>query len=221
MEKEYARLESERLGEEPGTEKTIADMATRIDELEAKLDASNERLEKKIDASHSRLEAMFAQILASKAPTSCTPPVSPRDNDGVPVSVMLPILADGARNTAKEKQVVSLELTMKVRPGVAKSVHIEGHAEEAAKEKEPDTTPTPVVDTATPGAAPSAIVVPSPKPTPKVGARASQLVAGSGCTSPRTHLEEMLASTVLDTAATEAVPSSAVALEQPVQVLRT
>ena len=59
MEKEYQRLEAERLGEEEGTEKSIADMAARMEELEAKLDASNERLEAKIDASQSRLEAMF------------------------------------------------------------------------------------------------------------------------------------------------------------------
>ena len=180
VKKEYARLEAERLGEEEGTEKNIADMATRMEELEAKLDASNERLEAKIDASQSRLEAMFQQLLASRAPTSCTPPVSPRDKHGVGVSVLLPILADGPRNKAKEKEVVSPKLTMQVGERVAQSVQTEGRAEEAAKEKDKDTTP-----------------------------------------SPRTHLEEMLASTVLDTVATKAGPSSALAPEQPVQVLQT
>ena len=57
VEKEYARLEAERLGEEEGTDKNIADMATRMEELEAKLDASNERLEAKLNASNERLEA--------------------------------------------------------------------------------------------------------------------------------------------------------------------
>jgi hypothetical protein len=104
VEKEYQRLEAERFGKDEGTEKNIADMATRMEELEAKLDASNERLEVKIDASQSRLEAMFQQLLASRAPTPCTPPVSPRDIHGVGVSVLLPILADAPRNTAKEKE---------------------------------------------------------------------------------------------------------------------
>jgi hypothetical protein len=113
VEKEYQRLEAERFGKDEGTEKNIADMATRMEELEAKLDASNERLEVKIDASQSRLEAMFQQLLASRAPTPCTPPVSPRDIHGVGVSVLLPILADAPRNTAKEKEVVSSELTMR------------------------------------------------------------------------------------------------------------
>ena len=61
----------------------------------------------------------------------------------------------------------------------------------------------------------------SPKLTPQVGGRTLQPVAGEGCTSPRTHLEEMLASTVLNTAAAEAGPSSSLATEQPVQVLQT
>lgn len=161
VEKEYARLEAERLGEEQGTEKNIADMATRMDELEAKLDASHDRLEKKIDASQSRLEAMLQQLLASRAPTSCTPPVSPRHNDGVAVSVLLPIVGDGPRNKAKEKEVVDRsELTMQVPEHVAHSVGTEVCAEEAAKEMEKDTTPSPGVDTATIGAGPSSIVGP-------------------------------------------------------------
>ena len=61
----------------------------------------------------------------------------------------------------------------------------------------------------------------SPKLTPQVGGRASPPVAGEGRTSPRTHLEEMLASTVVNTAAAEAGPSSSLAPEQPVQVLQT
>ena len=73
MEKEYQRLEAERLGEEQGTEKNIADIATRVEELETKLDAMNERLEAKIDASQARLEAMLKQILAARPPISCTP----------------------------------------------------------------------------------------------------------------------------------------------------
>ena len=51
VEKEYQWLEEERLGEGHGTEKNIADMATRMEEWEAKLDALNERLEAKLDAS--------------------------------------------------------------------------------------------------------------------------------------------------------------------------
>ena len=155
-------MEEERLGEEQGTEKNIADMATRMDKLEAKVDASNERLEKKIDASHARLEAMFQQILASKTPTPCTPPRSPRDNiDGVGVSVLLPILGDGPMNKAKEMQVVDTsELTMQVGERVAPPVHTEVCAEEAAKEKNKDTTPPPHVDTATVGAGPRSIVSP-------------------------------------------------------------
>ena len=67
VEKEYARLEAERLGEEQGTKKNIADMATRMEELEAKLDASNERL-----------EAVFQQLLAARATISRTPCVPER-----------------------------------------------------------------------------------------------------------------------------------------------
>jgi hypothetical protein len=210
-----------KFGEDEGTEKNIADMATRMEELEAKVDASNERLEAKIDASQSRLEAMFQQLLASRAPTPCTPPVSPRDIHGVGVSVLLPILADAPRNIAKEKEVASSELTVQVGEGVAYSVHTEGSAEVAAKEKDKAATPTPGVDTATVGVGPSSVVPTSPKLTPRVGGRDSQLKASTGCTSPRTHLDEMLAQVVMDTAATEAGPSSAVALEQPVQVLHT
>jgi hypothetical protein len=170
VEKEYQRLEEERAGEEQSAEKSIADVATRMEELEAKLDASNERLEAKIDASQSRLEAMFQQLLAARPPTNSTPPVSSRATYPS-VSVMLPILGDEPRSAAKEKS-------------------------------------------------PS-----SPKLTLQVGGRASPSVAGEGCrsprTSPRTHLEEMLAATVMDSAATEAGPSSSVAPEQPVQVLQT
>ena len=166
MEKEYQRLEEEWAGEEQSAEKSIADMATRMEELEAKLDVSNERLEAKIDASQSRLEAMFQQLLATRPPILSTPPVSPRDTYPS-ISVMLPILGDEPRSAAKEKEASN------------------------------------------------------PKLTPQVGGRASQPVAAESCTSPRTHLEEMLASTVLDTAATEAGPSSSVAPEQPMQVLQT
>ena len=218
MEKEYARLEAERLGEEEGTEKTIADMATRMDELEAKLDASHTRLEAKIDASHTRLEAMFAQLIASRAPTPCTPPVSPRDIHGVGVSVLLPILVDGPTEKAKESHVVLSELTMQVGERVASAGQ---RAEVKAKEKDKDTIPTAGVETETVGAGPSSIVPTSPKLTPQVGGRDSQPVAGTGCTSPRTHLDEMLAQVVINSAATEAGPSSAVAIEQPVQVLQT
>jgi predicted nuclease with TOPRIM domain len=74
VEKEYQQLEGERAGEEQSAEKSIAEMATRMEELEAKLDASNERLEAKIDASQSRLEAMFQQLLAARSAMNCTPP---------------------------------------------------------------------------------------------------------------------------------------------------
>jgi hypothetical protein len=80
VEKEYQRLEAERAGEEQSAEKNIADMATRMEELEAKLDASNERLEARIDDSQLRPEAMFQQLLASRPPMYYTPPVSLRDN---------------------------------------------------------------------------------------------------------------------------------------------
>ena len=209
MEKEYQRLEAERLGEEDGTEKSIADMAVRMEELEAKLDASNERLEAKIDAGHSRLEAMLQQLLASRVPTPCSPPVSPRDIHGVGVSVLHPIVTDGPTAKAKEKEVVSPDLTMQV----GEQATLAGQRAEV--------TPTPGVDTATVGVGPSSIVPTSPKLTPQVGGRDSQPVAGTGRTSPRTHLDEMLAQVVINTAATEAGPSSAVALEQPVQVLQT
>jgi hypothetical protein len=46
----------------------------RVEELEAKLDASNERLEAKIDASQLRLEAMFKELLVFRAPIISTPP---------------------------------------------------------------------------------------------------------------------------------------------------
>lgn len=177
VEREYQRLEEERAGEEQSAEKSIAEMATRMEELEAKvdasnkrleakLDASNERLEAKIDASQARLEAMFQQLLTAKPPLYSTPPVSPKDTCPS-VSVMLPILGDEPRSAAKEKEAAS------------------------------------------------------PKLTPQVGGRASPPVAGEGRTSPRTHLEEMLASTVVNTAAAEAGPSSSLAPEQPVQVLQT
>ena len=218
MEKEYQRLEAERLGEEEGTERSVADMAARLDELEAKLDVSNERLEAKIDASHSRLEAMLQQLLASRAPTPCNPLVSPRDIHGVGVSVVHPMVTDGSTAKAKGKMVVGPELTMQV--GEQAALVGQG-AGVAGKEKDKDMTPTPGVDTATVGVGPSSIVPTSPKLTPKVGGRDSQPVAGTGRTSPRTHLDEMLAQVVINTAATEAGPSSAVALEQPVQVLQT
>jgi hypothetical protein len=209
-------LEAERLGEEEGTEKNIADISTRMDELESKLDASNTRLEAKIDASQSRLEAMFQQLLASRAPTPCTPPVSSRDIHGVGVSVLLPILADVPTDKAKEKEVVSPKLTMQVGERVASAGQ---RAEVAEKEKDKDMTQTPVVDTAIVGGGPTSIAPTSPKLTPQVGGRDSQPVAGRGCKSPRTHLDEMLAQGFIGTGATKAGPSSAVALEQPVQVL--
>ena len=77
VEKEFQRLEAERLGEEQGTESNIADIAARVEELEAKLDAMNERLEAKIDASHGRLEAMLKELLASRTTIICTPPHLP------------------------------------------------------------------------------------------------------------------------------------------------
>jgi hypothetical protein len=79
VEKEFQRLEAERLGEDQGTEKNVQDIAARVEELEAKLDASNERLEAKIDASQLRLEAMFKELLASRAPIISTPPPSPHE----------------------------------------------------------------------------------------------------------------------------------------------
>ena len=103
MEKEYQRLEEERAGEEQSAENNIADMATRMEELEAKLDASNERLKAKINASQLRLEVMFQQLLAARPPMYSTPPVSPRDTCPS-VSVMLPILGDEPRSAAKEKE---------------------------------------------------------------------------------------------------------------------
>jgi hypothetical protein len=84
VEKEYQRLEGERAGEEQSAEKSIAEMATRMEELEAKLDASNERLEAKIDASQSRLEAMFQQLLAARSAMNCTPPPSLRETTAPP-----------------------------------------------------------------------------------------------------------------------------------------
>ena len=164
VEKEYQRLEAERAGEEQSAEKSIADMAIRMEELEAKLDASNERLEAKLDASQSRLEAMFQQLLAARPPAHSTLPVSPPATYA-DVSVMLPIVGDEPRSAAKENEVSS------------------------------------------------------PKLTPQVGGRASPRSPGAGRSSPRTHLEQMLASTIVVTAATEAGPSSSVATEQPVQVL--
>ena len=211
VEKEYQRLEAERLGEEEGSEKSIADVAARMEELEAKLDASNERLEAKIDASHSRLEAMLQQLLASRAPTPCTPLVSPSDIHGVGGSVVHPIVTDVPTAKAKEKEVVSPELTMQVGEVVASAGQ---RAEVPAKEKIQ-------FNHIQVGEWPSPIVPPSPKLTPQVGGRDSQPVAGTGRTSPRTHLDEMLAQVVINSAATEAGPSSAVALEQPVQVLQT
>ena len=59
MDKEFHRLEAERVDEEQGQQRNIADMATRMEELEAKLDACNDRLEAKIDVSQLRMEAMF------------------------------------------------------------------------------------------------------------------------------------------------------------------
>lgn len=161
MEKEYQRLEEERLGEEHGTEKNIADMATRLEELEAKLELSNERLEAKLDASQSRLEAMFSQLLAARAPISCTPPMSPRDNYPS-VSVLLPILADGPSPKAKEKEVGSPGLTLQVPERVAQPVIIEGCAEEAVQELDKGTMPSPSLDTSTTGAGPSSSVGPEP-----------------------------------------------------------
>ena len=155
------RLEAEQLGEEQRTEKNIANMATKMEELEAKLDASKERLEAKIDASQSRLEAMFQQLLASTSPISYTPLVSPRDNHPI-VSVLLPILVDGPRNKTKEKEIGSLELTLQVGERVAQSVITEGCAEEALKEKDTGMIPSPGLDTITIGAGPSSRVGPEP-----------------------------------------------------------
>ena len=159
VEKEYQHLEAERFGEEQDTEKNIADMATMMEELEAKLDASNDRLEAKIDASQSRLEAMFQQLIASRAPIYCSPPVSPRDNYPT-VSVFLPILADEPRNKAKEAEVGSPKLNLQVGGRVAQSPLREGCAEKGKKEKETITIPSPGLDTVTTGAGPSSRVGP-------------------------------------------------------------
>jgi hypothetical protein len=67
LSKKYQRLETELVGEEQSTEKSIADMATRMEELEAKLDASQ-----------SRLEAMFQQLMTARTPVYCTP-LSPQE----------------------------------------------------------------------------------------------------------------------------------------------
>ena len=121
--------------------------------------------------------------------------MSPRDIHGVGISVLHPILTDGPTAKAKEKEVVSPELTMQDGEQVASAGQ---RAEVAAKEKDKDTTPTPGVDTATVGVGPSSIVPTSPKLTPHVGGRDLQLVAGTGRTSLRTHLDEMLAQVVID-----------------------
>jgi alcohol dehydrogenase class IV len=78
LSKKYQRLETELVGEEQSTEKSIADMATRMEELVAKVDASSKRLKAKIDASQSRLEAMFQQLMTARTPVYCTP-LSPQE----------------------------------------------------------------------------------------------------------------------------------------------
>ena len=135
MEKEYQRLEAERAGEEQCAEKSIAYMATRMEELKAKLDASNERLEAKVDASQSRLEVMFQQLLAARPPIYCTPHVSPRDTYP-PVSVMLPILADEPQSKAKEKEASNLKLISQVGGRVSQPVADEGCPEKRTLEQE-------------------------------------------------------------------------------------
>ena len=157
VEKEYQRLEAEWVGEESSAEKSIADMANRMEELEAKLDASNERLEAKIDASQSRLEAMFQQLIAARTPMYCTPPVSPRDNFPN-VSVLLPILAAEPWIKSKEKEVRSPKLTPQVEGGAAQPVVDEGCAEERTLEPEPLASTG--LDTGAIGAGPSPSVCP-------------------------------------------------------------
>ena len=157
MEKEYQRLEAERVGEEQTAEKSIADMATRMEELEAKLDASNVRLEAKLDASQSRLEAMFQQLLASRPPVYCTPPVSPREN-GPTVSVMLPILRDEPRSKATGKEVTSPKLTPQVEGQIPQPVADEGCAEERTVVQE--TIPSTGLDIGGTGAGPSSAAGP-------------------------------------------------------------
>lgn len=157
MEKEYQRLEAERLGEEQGTEENIADIATRVEELETKLDAMNERLEAKIDASQARLEAMLKQILAARPPISCTPPVSPRDNNPT-VSVLLLIMADGPTRKTPAREGASPKLTLHDGGRVAVAVADEGCDEASAPEKEP--LPSLGTHHVTTGAGPSSTVGP-------------------------------------------------------------
>jgi hypothetical protein len=52
-------LEAEQVDEGQGQEKNITDTTKRMEELEAKQDASNDQLEAKIDDSQLRLEAIF------------------------------------------------------------------------------------------------------------------------------------------------------------------
>lgn len=74
IEEQYQQLQAEKDSDDDGME----ELDTRMQELEARMDASNERLEAKIDASntrleskidesHQRLEAMFRQLIAGKA----------------------------------------------------------------------------------------------------------------------------------------------------------
>ena len=166
VEKEYQRLEEERAGEDQIAEKSIADISNRMDDLEAKLDASNERLEAKIDASnerleakidasHSRLEAMFQQLLASRTPVYCTPPVSPRDNCNV-VSVMLPIVADEPRSTGKEKELTSPKPTKQAAAGDSQAVAASPFAEGPTVEQ--GAVASAGLETGAPGAGPSSAV---------------------------------------------------------------
>jgi hypothetical protein len=158
VEKEFQRLEAERLGEDQGTERNVQDIAARVEDLEAKLEASNERLEAKIDASQLRLEAMFKELLASRAPIISSPsPISPRDNHPT-VSVMLPIMADEPRNKEKVPDVASPKLTMQeVHDHIAQAVMDEGCASVTAQVEE--TLPPLGMDNAGTGAGPSSTVV--------------------------------------------------------------
>jgi len=133
VEREFQRLEAERVGEDPDQENKIADMAIKMEELEAKLDSSNSRLESKIDASQSRIEAIFQQLLAGRGNvTSVVPIVSPTGPDPI-----LHILqrTEMPRNTAPEEEVGTGELTVQIGEG---NSHLA--AEEGCVEKGPEQT---------------------------------------------------------------------------------
>ena len=72
--KEYKRLEElDGDNTKADIDEDIADMSTRMDDMEAKMDASQQRLEAKIDAANTRLEAMFKELLSARASNSSAP----------------------------------------------------------------------------------------------------------------------------------------------------